>query len=124
MQFELNLEYDVEITDIPSQLIVIKLPTAITMINEIGNFVPEIVDSSAVGLIYTPQQSAVDKIEDIDINRLTMRRSSQKYKLSPYNLKETQTIAKNLGIKIQGKNKGPLVEEIKEMIEKIKNGDD
>jgi hypothetical protein len=113
------------IISVPTKLISITLPGVSTTLKHIPNIEPNIISENAIGIAYTPQQKTVSVVKDIDITKVSGKKSNAKkgVEKSPYSLPELKTIAQNLGINIKNKGKPQLAEEILNTIALLKSDD-
>ncbi len=88
------------------------------MSEHIPNSEPNIITENAIGMAYTPQQKSIGTIKNIDLERVTAKKSNAKKGVSKpsYSRAELEEFAKQLGISIKGLKKADLVLEIRTLL--------
>jgi len=107
----------------PSKIVSITLPVISTVIKNIKNSPPILVNDTAVNTVFTTEQKAISSLTKIDIERVSPIKSNAKKGLtkSPYSVKELKEIAKDLQLNMKGKNKkAEFVEAIIERYDELK----
>lgn len=100
----------------------IKIPHFKNTVDRIKNKPPVIVSDDAVGIGFKRETEIYNSINDINIDRISNKKTGSKYKTTnSYTVEELRTIAKNLGIYVKNIKKSNIATLILEKIDQLKS---